>query len=354
MNRFARTGETADPCGVPLVRCSSVPSGALQRRRQPPLDIQQHPARSVRPRSTALTTRSHGTLSKNFRTSKIDHPVVLPAPLPGTPRSRRWADLAAADSHRSPGETSAPPTAPDAWPRPSARPCLRSSAPRASATPPPCGLGISTALTGGRKVGPRTHPIPDLVQVARCRSSSNSEILPVHARRALIGPDPPPRLPDQRLGNHKRLRLRLVHPVPPTSPRLTDQASQDDPSPSLRPALQGPHRYYGQVRPCAPRRYSPPRRSAAWGSRFRRPAAGRNRSTGRPPDRATGSQFRTRARTTLAPPSMPDTDLASQQAPARPIPEATTRPRFWMSPIRFRHVHRRFALARLRDPHLTR
>jgi len=31
-------------------------------------------------------------------------------------------------------------------------------------------------------------------------------------------------------------------------------------------------------------------------------------------------EFRTRAQTTLAPPSMPDTHLASQQAPARLLP----------------------------------
>jgi hypothetical protein len=38
--------------------------------------------------------------------------------------------------------------------------------------------------------------------------------------------------------------------------------------------IAGLHRYYETARPCAPHRYSPPRGSAAWGSRFRaRPRA---------------------------------------------------------------------------------
>jgi len=39
-------------------------------------------------------------------------------------------------------------------------------------------------------------------------------------------------------------------------------------------------------------------------------------------------EFRTRARTTLAPPFMPDTHLASQQAPARPFPGQRLDPGF--------------------------
>ena len=52
--------------------------------------------------------------------------------------------------------------------------------------------------------------------------------------------------------------------------------------------------FYGSVRPCAPHHYSPRRRSAAWGSRSRRPAAGQYRSTGRPSHR--GDRFPSSAR----------------------------------------------------------
>ena len=98
--------------------------------------------------------------------------------------------------------------------------------------------------------------------------------------------------------------------------------------------------YYEMVRPCAPHRYSPPRRSAAWGSRSRRPAAGPNRSTGRPPHR--GDRFPSstpepgpsdHARATIHAGHPSGQSAGSRQT----RPEATTRPRFRMSSIRFRH-----------------
>src|SRR6187431_171675 len=65
MNRFVRTGEIAEPCGVPLVRVSRVPpeccNGAASHR----LTYSSTERQSVTA-STARTTRSHGTSSKNF------------------------------------------------------------------------------------------------------------------------------------------------------------------------------------------------------------------------------------------------------------------------------------------------
>src|SRR3954447_7399796 len=78
-------------------------------------------------------------------------------------------------------------------------------------TPAPCGLGISTALTGGGKYEARAHPVPDLVEIVRKIGLECLEILPVHPGCALVGLDPPPRLPDHRLGDRKRLVVGLWH-----------------------------------------------------------------------------------------------------------------------------------------------
>ncbi len=69
MNRFARTGETADPCGVPLLRCSRKPSGCCSGAASHRFTYNSTQRQSVTA-STALTIRSHGTSSKNFWTSK--------------------------------------------------------------------------------------------------------------------------------------------------------------------------------------------------------------------------------------------------------------------------------------------
>jgi hypothetical protein len=108
------------------------------------------------------------------------------------------------------------------------------------------------------------------------------------------------------------------------------------------------------VRPCAPHRYSPPRRSAAWSSRSRRPAAGHNRSTGQPPHR--GDRF---------PSSAPEPESRSRHHPCRtPIWPVSRRPPDSSqgndsTPVlnvidTLSTLHRWFAFARLHDPHLTR
>ena len=64
----------------------------------------------------------------------------------------------------------------------------------------------------GREMEP-THPIPDLVEVVHKIGLELLEILPAYPRRALVGLDPPPRLPHHRLGNRKRLVFGLPAPV---------------------------------------------------------------------------------------------------------------------------------------------
>ena len=80
MNRFARPGETADPCGVPFSRSTRVPSGRCSGR-QPPLHIQQHPAtvgdRLDRP---DYEVPRHGV--EELLDIQVDDPVELPAPAP--------------------------------------------------------------------------------------------------------------------------------------------------------------------------------------------------------------------------------------------------------------------------------
>src|SRR5271157_965171 len=69
MNRFARTGETDEPCGVPRSRSCKVPSGSCSGAASHRFTYSSTHG-SVVFASTALMMRFHGTLSKNFRMSK--------------------------------------------------------------------------------------------------------------------------------------------------------------------------------------------------------------------------------------------------------------------------------------------
>src|SRR5450759_4580822 len=69
MNRFAKIGETADPCGVPLSRSTREPSGYCNGAASHRFTYSNTQAVS-QTASTALTMRSHGTESKNFCTSR--------------------------------------------------------------------------------------------------------------------------------------------------------------------------------------------------------------------------------------------------------------------------------------------
>ena len=69
MNRFARTGETDEPCGVPRSRSCKVPSGSRSGAASHRFTYSSTHGSAVFA-STALTMRFHGTLSKNFRISR--------------------------------------------------------------------------------------------------------------------------------------------------------------------------------------------------------------------------------------------------------------------------------------------
>src|SRR5450755_1224158 len=87
--------------------------------------------------------------------------------------------------------------------------------------------------------------------------------------------------------------------------------------------VTGHHRYYEAVRPPAAHRYSPPRRSAAWGSPFHRPA-----STHRPASSQRGvPTFRASAQTELAPQGTRWRATATPMPPAVPPPMSLTIPR---------------------------
>jgi hypothetical protein len=110
----------------------------------------------------------------------------------------------------------------------------------------------------GWEVGPRTHPIPDLVEVVPQIGLELIETLPVHSRRALVGLDPPPRLPHHRLGDRKRLVFGLWHvrSLPPEAHAPVDRLDiPDQPAPWLHhhPSEQRFRSYYGPVRQQAPR-----------------------------------------------------------------------------------------------------
>ena len=69
MKRLARTGETADPWGVPLVRSCRVPSGSCSGAASHRFTYNNTQGVSVTV-STDFWTRFHGTVSKNFWTSR--------------------------------------------------------------------------------------------------------------------------------------------------------------------------------------------------------------------------------------------------------------------------------------------
>ena len=149
--QVARTGDTADPCGVPRSRSTKLPVGHLDRRFQPALHIQHTHFWSVLT-STALTMRSWST---SRRIS--GHQGPTPSPSASTAHDT-WRPPSAvtgvAGSRRSPHGR---------WP-PSGGSSCRATTVWAilSVTvgipsilvPPPCGFGISTARTGGGKYVP--------------------------------------------------------------------------------------------------------------------------------------------------------------------------------------------------------
>src|SRR5664279_1486301 len=80
-------------------------------------------------------------------------------------------------------------------------------------TPFPSDFGISTIRTGGGKVTPGRHPIPQFKQVPLQVLFELLDRYTVHSRRTLVGLHPSISLEDRLLGNTER--LRSAHLVPP-------------------------------------------------------------------------------------------------------------------------------------------
>src|ERR1017187_7661055 len=96
------------------------------------------------------------------------------------------------------------------------------------------------ALDRERKVAPRAHPVPDLVEVVLQTGLELAQGLLVHSRGTLVGRNPPVRLPHLLLGNVERLDLRRWHVLLASSQNwfwLSEMNSPDEPAPWLRPHL---------------------------------------------------------------------------------------------------------------------
>src|SRR5487761_172086 len=243
MKRLASTGETAEPCGVPRSRSTTVPSGSCIGAFSQRLTYNTTHFWSVLA-STALAIRSWSTESKNFCTSRSRTHAFFQH------RSRHFSTAISGDRPgRYPSESS--------WKIDS----IRGSSCRAttvcailSATvgtprirvPPPCGFGISTALTGGGKYVPEDIRFQILYRLFLRSDSKSSMDCPStpaaplffltllyasHTSRFGIsndlpsGPDLPTRLlPEHRLvaRANKPQMSRPLHstPVTGTSPLL--------------------------------------------------------------------------------------------------------------------------------------
>ena len=195
-----------------------------------------------------------------------------------------------------------------------------------------------------REVAPRRHPIPELVQVPLQVRLELLDRLLVDARRALVGLDPPIRLPDHPLGDLKRLSASARSPGSSRPPPVDHQANQDDPSPSLRP----------HYRASPLLRDGPPLCPASVLSPSQFPPLGVLPPAGRGPT-AQASRHRGDRFPRSAPEPGPSSRhlhaghrLASQQAPARLIPGQRLDPGFdAIDTLSTRHQW--FALARLLD-----
>ena len=224
MNRFASTGETDDPCGVPRSRSSRVPSGCCSGAASHRLTYSTTHGRSVCA-STALMIRSHRTLSKNFSTSRsitqsfFQHrcpacrhrvQLALPGPVPVGVRveHRLHRLLQPGRDHRL-------------------RDPVRDARHPEHAGPAAMRFRYFHRFHRGREIGARRHPVPDLIQVVLQILLEFRQRHPVHPRRALIGLHLLPGLLHLPLRDIERLsrRLQLAHAAPPGIPRLTKRTS---------------------------------------------------------------------------------------------------------------------------------
>src|SRR5450755_566549 len=202
------------------------PVGMLQRRVQPPFHAEQHPA-AVGDRLDRPDDQVPRHLIEELLDVQIDRPVELPAPLP----AYRNRIMRRASRPIAIGILMKPRFHQRLQEHGHGRlrdPVCDRRHPKQT-DPIAVRLGDLDRPDRRWKPGPRTHPVPDLVEVALQIGLELVDILPIHAGGALVGLDLPPRLPHQLLGNRKRLTFRLWHIssrfLPGLSPRLIDWTS---------------------------------------------------------------------------------------------------------------------------------
>src|SRR6266853_5686015 len=109
-----------------------------------------------------------------------------------------------------------------------------------------------------RKVAPRGHAIPELVEVARKVGLERRNRLPVYSSRSLVGLDLLEGFPDFPFGDVER--LCFVHRLLPLPDGFSwPMASAEQRSPFGPAPLQRLRPYYELLRPCTSHRYSDPR-----------------------------------------------------------------------------------------------
>jgi len=129
-----------------------------------------------------------------------------------------------------------------------------------------------------RKVGPRRHPIPDLVQVVLQIGFELFDRLPVHPGGTLVRLNALVRLPHEPLRNVKRLilRIRLAHSCPPR-PRPVVRANKPQMSQPLRSTpITGASSLLRAGPPARPHRYSTPHSFCCLTHSFSHPPLCRN------------------------------------------------------------------------------
>ena len=127
-----------------------------------------------------------------------------------------------------------------------------------------------------REIASRAHPVPQLVEVVPLRSPRTRSMLTASTPGApLIGPDLLPRLITRGACRSQTTSPSAsVSPIGSSPARVDLRSDPGLPGPFAPAPLQGLHRYYEPVRPCAPHRYSAPHGYRRLGSSLS--------STGRP------------------------------------------------------------------------
>ena len=106
-----------------------------------------------------------------------------------------------------------------------------------------------------REIAPRSIRFHSLLEGSP-RSAAKSSMLTRPARRSTVRPDLLPRLDTRRFRISNDFNFFCLGPSVGSSPEGWPPNDRELPGPFAPTPLQGPHRYYGPVRPCAPHRYS--------------------------------------------------------------------------------------------------